>query len=221
MGAMQDSFPHSLELSKKGYNAFVLIYRPGAQTACEDLARAIAFLRKHEEELQVDMSGYSLWGGSAGARMAAWGGIVGMDEIIIDLSQHKTTENIMVNRAFTVSPADVEHMTACDYAGIVSAGKEPKKMEKAGFTTSKSNFVNAPVINELPVTLECELAEVIGGSKYLGKIKNVSVDESVLGGDGEISLEKFHPITYDTIHYGYYGLSGRVGNAFKDGASLK
>ena len=79
VGAMQDSFPHALELSKKGYNAFVLIYRPGAQTACEDLARAIAFLHEHAEELELDMTGYSLWGGSAGARMAAWLGSFGTE----------------------------------------------------------------------------------------------------------------------------------------------
>ena len=77
VGAMQDSFPHALELSKKGYNAFALIYRPGAQTACEDLARAIAFIHEHAEELEVDVSDYSLWGGSAGARMAAWLGSYG------------------------------------------------------------------------------------------------------------------------------------------------
>ena len=77
VGAMHDSFPHALELSKKGYNAFALIYRPGAQTACEDLARAIAFIFDHADELQVDTSCYSLWGGSAGARMAAWLGSLG------------------------------------------------------------------------------------------------------------------------------------------------
>lgn len=77
VGAMQDSFPHALELSKKGYNAFALIYRPGAQTACEDLARAIAFVFENAEELEVDTSDYSLWGGSAGGRMAAWVGAYG------------------------------------------------------------------------------------------------------------------------------------------------
>ena len=77
VGAMHDSFPHALELSKKGYNAFALIYRPGAQTACEDLARAIAFIHEHAEELEVDVTDYSLWGGSAGARMAAWVGSYG------------------------------------------------------------------------------------------------------------------------------------------------
>lgn len=77
VGAMQDSFPHALELSKRGYNAFALIYRPGAQTACEDLARAISFIFENVEELEVDTDCYSLWGGSAGARMAAWLGSYG------------------------------------------------------------------------------------------------------------------------------------------------
>lgn len=77
VGAMQDSFPHALELSKKGYNAFALIYRPGAQTACEDLARAISFIFENAQELEVDTDCYSLWGGSAGARMAAWLGSYG------------------------------------------------------------------------------------------------------------------------------------------------
>lgn len=79
VGAMQDSFPHCLALSRKGYNAFALIYRPGAQTACENLARAIAFVYQHEDELDVTMDGYSLWGGSAGARMAAWLGSYGTE----------------------------------------------------------------------------------------------------------------------------------------------
>ena len=97
-------------------------------------------------------------------------------------------------------------MAACDYVGLVSANKEENKMEKAGFTTTKSEFVNAPVINELPLTLECELTDVIGGSKIFGKIVNVSIDEKVLGEDGD---------------YGYYRLGERVGNAFKDGNALK
>ena len=79
VGAMHDSFPHALELSRKGYNAFALIYRPGADTACEDLARAIAFIHEHAEELGVDVKNYSLWGGSAGARMSAWLGTYGTE----------------------------------------------------------------------------------------------------------------------------------------------
>ena len=124
--------------------------------------------------------------GKANAMNAAWGGIVGRNEIIIDLSNHKTTENLLETRAFTVS-----------------------------------KFVNAPVINELPLTLECVLTQVIDGSKYLGEIKNVSIDEKILGEDGDIDLNKFVPITYDAAHYGYYRLGEKVGTAFKDGAQLK
>lgn len=159
--------------------------------------------------------------GKANAMNAAWGGIVGANELIIDLGAHKTTENILKTKAFTVSVADVEHMVACDYVGIVSAKKDPDKMEKSGFTTVKSEFVNAPIINELPLTLECELKQVIGGSKFIGEIKNVSIDERVLGEDGELDLNKFSPITFDTVHHGYYRLGEKVGNAFADGAKLK
>ena len=109
-------------------------------------------------------------------------------------------------RAFTVGVADLEHLVACDYVGIVSANKEADKMKKAGFTTTKGEFVNAPIINELPLTLECELVKVIDGSKYLAEIKNVSADEKYLGDDGEIDLSKFTPITYDPVHHGYYRL---------------
>ena len=91
--------------------------------------------------------------GKANAMNAAWGGIVGANEIIVDLSAHKTTDNIIKNKAFTVGVADLEHLVACDYVGIVSANKEADKMKKAGFTTTKGEFVNAPIINELPLTL--------------------------------------------------------------------
>lgn len=159
--------------------------------------------------------------GNANAMNAAWGGIVGHQEIVIDLSNHKTTENIRKTKAFTVSVADEEHLTACDYVGIVSANKEPDKMKKAGFTTTRSEFVNAPIINELPLALECELIKIIDENKYLAEIKNVTVDEKILGSDGEIDLDKFSPITFDTAHYGYYRLGERVGTAFKDGEKFK
>lgn len=94
-------------------------------------------------------------------------------------------------------------------------------MAKAGFSTSKSEFVNAPVIHELPLVLECVLKQVLDGSKFIGEIKNVGADESILSEDGEIDLGKFHPITYDAVHHGYYELGSRVGNAFKDEMQLK
>lgn len=159
--------------------------------------------------------------GKANAMNAAWGGIVGANEIIVDLGSHKTTDNIIKTKAFTVSVADTEHMISCDYVGVVSANKEPDKMAKADFTATKSEFVNAPIINELPLVLECVLKQVIDGSKFVGEIKNVSADERILGEDGEIDLFKFHPITYDSVHHGYYELGNRVGNAFKDGMQIK
>lgn len=144
-----------------------------------------------------------------------------MNEIMIDLGSHKTTDNIMKTKAFTVSVADTAHTVACDYVGVVSANNEPDKMAKAGFTTTKSEFVNAPVISELPTVLECVLKQVIDGSKFIGEIKNVRADESILGEDNEIDLGKFHPITYDIVHHRYYELGNRVVNAFKDGMKLK
>lgn len=159
--------------------------------------------------------------GKANAMNAAWGGIVGMDKIIIDLSSHKTTDNIMKRGAFTVSMGDKDHVVACDYVGLVSANTEADKMEKAGFTTTKSEFVDAPVINELPVALECKLIKVIDDNMYLAQIVNVVADESVLSEEGKITLTKFFPITYDTSEFGYYTLGERVGTAFKDGAELK
>ena len=160
--------------------------------------------------------------GSADAMNAAWGGISDTTELSVCLSEgHKTVKNLLRTGAFTVSMGDAKHVAACDYVGMVSAHNAPDKMEKAGFTTTKSDFVNAPIINELPLTLECELLDVIEGSLYLGEIKNVSMDESILGEDGELDLTKFVPITYDPIHHGYYPLGQRVGNAFADGAKLK
>ncbi len=159
--------------------------------------------------------------GKANAMNAAWGGIIDNDKIIIAMSDHQTTDNIAVTKAFTVSMADREHVTACDYVGIVSGRKEPEKMKKAGFTTEKSEFVNAPVICELPLTIECELAEIVNGEWYVGRIVNVSADESILGTDGKPDLGLFHPITFDTVHNQYLALGDVVGHAFSDGMKLK
>lgn len=158
--------------------------------------------------------------GKADAMNAAWGGICGADKIMVELGSHQTTDNIAVTKAFTVAVADAENTTACDYVGIVSGRNEPNKMEKAGFTTVKSEFVNAPVINELPITLECELEKKIDGM-YIGKIVNVSADEKYLGEDGLPDLAKFTPITFDPVHHKYVALGDVVGNAFKDGNELK
>ena len=158
--------------------------------------------------------------GNANAMNAAWGGICGSDEVIVELGSHKTTDNLAVNKAFTVAIADAEHVVECDYVGIVSGRKEPDKMKKAGFTTVKSEFVNAPVINELPLSLECELISAENG-KYIGKIINVSCDEKFVGADGLPDLSKFTPITFDPVHHKYIALGEEVGQAFADGNKIK
>lgn len=158
--------------------------------------------------------------GKPNAMNAAWGGIADYDQVTVSLSEHKTTENFMKTKAFTIAIADVEHVVACDYVGIVSGNDEPDKMEKAGFTTTKSQFVNAPIINELPLSLECEVISFENGT-LIGKIVNVCADEKILGEDGLPDLNKFRPITYDPCHHKYVALGEVVGEAFKDGKKIK
>lgn len=159
--------------------------------------------------------------GKPNAMNAAWGGMADYDKIFVCMSSHKTTENIDVTKEFSVSIGDASHVVECDYVGIVSANQEVNKMEKSKFTTSKAEFVNAPIINELPLCLECKLIKVLEEDLYLAQIVNVNADESILDENGKVSLEKFVPISYDPSTHGYYKVSGRVGNAFKDGNKLK
>lgn len=158
--------------------------------------------------------------GKPNAMNAAWGGQCGANEIMLSLGAHKTTENIEKTKAFTVSIANSEKIAACDYVGVVSAKDAPDKMEKAGFTVTKSEFVNAPVINELPMCLECELKEVLPGGKYIGEIKNVSLCECAFSGDTP-DLAKIDPVVCDPLGHGYYKLGEKVADAFKTGFALK
>ncbi len=155
------------------------------------------------------------------AMNAAWGGIHDTNQIGICLSpEHKTVKNILDRQAFTVSMADAAHIEACDYVGIVSGNKEPNKLSKAGFTVTKSEFVDAPVINELPMALECRLVSYDEASGYMvADIVNVSADESVITG-GKIDPAKVQPITYDPVNHKYIRLGDVVGNAFQDGRKL-
>ena len=161
--------------------------------------------------------------GKPNAMNAAWGGIYTDNMIGICLSEdHKTTQNILATRAFTVSMATAEQVTACDYVGIVSGNKEPDKFLKAGFHATKSEFVNAPIIDELPMTLECELVSYDTETCFMvGKIVNISADEKILNENGKIDLSKLRPITYDPCNHDYIELGAKVGNAFSDGKSLK
>ena len=160
--------------------------------------------------------------GRANAMNAAWGGISEEDEISICISaDHKTTKNILASGAFTVSMATVDYVKECDYLGIVSGNDVEDKLSVCGLHTERAETVNAPVIKELPMALECELRGYDEDScRLVGRIVNVSCDESALT-DGRIDPVKLRPITYDPIGHGYYALGDRVGSAFSDGKEIK
>lgn len=160
--------------------------------------------------------------GNANAMNAAWGGIYDSNRVVLSLSSdHKTTKNIRARKAFTVSFGDAAHVAACDYVGLVSGNDVPDKLEKAGFTTEKSRFVDAPVIRELPMALECRLIKINDDGNIIGEIVNVSADESVLDEDGLIDAAKLRPISFDPARNYYLVLGEKVGNAFRDGYALK
>jgi len=161
--------------------------------------------------------------GVPNAMNAAWGGISEENEISLCISAgHKTTKNLLETGAFTVSMATVDTVVACDYVGVVSGNKEPDKMAKAGFHTEKSGFVNAPLIAELPMAVECRLKSYDEETcRLVGEIVNVSADESVLGENGKVDVAKLRPITFDPMNGAYCVVGEKVGNAFKDGLQLK
>lgn len=161
--------------------------------------------------------------GTPDAMDAAWGGISDDTQISMCLSAgHKTVKNILKRKAFTVSMADAAHVAACDYVGIVSANDVPDKLEKAGFHTTRSEFVDAPLIDELPMALECRLVSYDEEScRMVGEIVNVSAEESVLDENGKIDPGKLQPITFDPVNNAYLKLGEKVGNAFRDGLALK
>ena len=161
--------------------------------------------------------------GTPDAMNAAWGGISEEQEISICISEdHKTTENILARKAFTVSMATARYMKECDYVGIVSGNKVPDKFRKAGFHATKSEFVDAHLIDELPMALECELISYDPETcRLVGRIVNVSADESVLGENGKVDVSKLQPITYDPMNHHYLALGEKVGQAFHDGLALK
>ena len=161
--------------------------------------------------------------GTPNAMNAAWGGISEDTEISICISAgHKTTANILEKKAFTVSMATVQQMAACDYVGIVSGNKEPDKFAKAGFHATASEFVDAPLIDELPMALECRLVSYDPETcRLVGEIVNVSADESVLGENGKVDAAKLQPITYDPMNHHYLALGEKIGQAFHDGLLLK
>lgn len=157
------------------------------------------------------------------AMNAAWGGISNDTELSLCLSAgHKTVKNIKARGAFTVSMADAAHVAECDYLGLISANDVPNKLEIAGFHTSKAEFVDAPLIEELKMTLECRLVSYDDNScRLVGEIVNVCADEDILGANGKIAVQKLDPITFDPVTNEYIRLGDTVGKAFGEGLKIK
>ena len=161
--------------------------------------------------------------GTANAMNAAWGGISEENEISICISpEHKTTKNILARGAFTVSMADADHVAECDYLGVVSGNDVPDKLAHIGFHGTKSEFVDAPLIDELLMAVECRLVSYDEDTcRLVGEIVNVCADESILNEKGKVDPTKLCPITFDPMNNEYLVLGEKVGNAFRDGLKLK
>lgn len=161
--------------------------------------------------------------GSPDAMNAAWGTLCEMNTVALYLSAgHKTVENIRQRKAFTVSIADEAHLIASDYVGLVSAHHEKRKIEKSGFTMGQSSKVDAPIIEDLPLTLECRLIRIEEATGcVLGEIVNVLAEDRILDEEGNVDIMKLKPICYDPASRSYYTLGEKAGKAFSAGAKLK
>ena len=155
---------------------------------------------------------------------AAWGMICEPDKIFLSLSEsHKTVKNLKITKAFTVSLADAEHVKEADFFGIASGNTMEDKFERSGLTASKSEKVNAPVIEEFPVTMECELAETVETDNVhavIGKIVRATADEKVLGEDGQVDVSKSGIMMFDPFRLGYYVTGEKAGTAWNSGKEL-
>lgn len=160
--------------------------------------------------------------GVPNAMNAAWGGIYDTDLVMVCLADdHKTTENIKRRGAFTVSFATADTVAACDYVGIVSANDVPDKFARAGFTAEPAEHVDAPIIRELPMCVECKLRGFNEDGICIGEIVNVSADEAILGENGRPNVGKLAPICYDGANHLYHRLGEAVGKAFSDGKRIR
>ena len=161
--------------------------------------------------------------GSIDVMNAAWGMMLDFDKIMLNLTEtHKTVENIKNRKSFTVSIADINHIKEADYFGMVSSHDTKDKFENSGLTYTESVNVDAPIINEFPVCMECVFIEYQSdenGGGVVGKIVNVTALESVMNGDS-IDPKKVDAIAFDPYTNGYYKIGERVGNAFSDGKDL-
>ncbi len=162
--------------------------------------------------------------GTVNVMNAAWGTMLERNQVILNLTEtHKTVENIKKRKAFTVSIADSEHVLQADYFGIVSGNNVNDKLANSGLTATKSTLVDAPIINEFPICMECEFLTYQGGEYgcgVIGKVVNVTADEKVFKND-KIDISLVKAIAFDPYTHGYYEITKRVGEAFRDGLKLK
>lgn len=147
--------------------------------------------------------------------MAAWAGQYDHKQIVVSMSRHKTTENLELAGAFTVSFADIHTIAESDYFGLVSGHKVSNKVEKVGFSVTPSPNVDAPIINEYPLTLECKVVSWEGGI-LVGEVVNMCADERILT-DGKVDLAKLQPIVFDAASMSYRAIGEIVGKAWGDG----
>ncbi|MBO4364149.1 MAG: flavin reductase family protein [Clostridia bacterium] len=162
--------------------------------------------------------------GTVDVMNAAWGTMLDRDMVALNLTEtHTTVQNIKKRKAFVVHIADAKHVVEADWFGVVHGSKEPDKFKKSGLTFEKSGLVDAPVINELPIAMECEFVEYQNdatGIGVIGKVLRTSVEEANLK-DGKVDIDSLEAIAFDPYTHGYYKVGGRVGDAFKTGLKLK
>ena len=157
--------------------------------------------------------------GNPDAMNAAWGGTYDTNMVTVSLSKHQTTDNLEAKGCFTMAFGTKKTLKACDYVGIVSAKNEKDKIAKSGLTPTKAPHIDAPVFEEFPLTLECQVVSFEDGT-LIGKIVNVIADDEVFT-DGKIDPAKMEAIVYEPVTHHYLLAAEAVGQAFKDGMSLK
>lgn len=162
--------------------------------------------------------------GSVNVMNAAWGTMQERGTVALNLTEtHKTVNNIKARGAFTVSIADAAHVVEADYFGVETGNRVTDKFARSGLTASKAETVDAPVINELPLCLECEFVEYQDneyGCGVIGKVVNITADENIMT-EGRVDMSLVNAIAFDPYTHGYYKVTERVGEAFKDGLKLK
>ena len=162
--------------------------------------------------------------GTVNVMNAAWGQVCDHDTIILSLTEsHKTVKNLKLNKAFTVALADRDHVKEADYFGIVSGNNVEDKFERSGLHAYRSDKVNAPIIEEFPIVMECELFEIIDTESIygiVGKIVGTKVDEKALSQNGKVDVEKLNAVMFDQFQSGYYAVGEKVGTAWNEGLEM-